>query len=571
MAQMFPEHMSPETKSPAERRLFDAFRDQLDADYVVFHHVNWLGKDPRGRARDGEADFVIAHPERGILVVEAKGGEIRYDRGEQTWSRRSLDGTWEPLKRNPIEQAVVSKHHLLQELRKMPKLEKVRLIGGHAVAFPDIALPADWDELELARKLVLDCTGMRDVARWVQGALAHWQMGVPKRAVSANVLRDALVNLLGKTIELEAPLWTRFNEERQEIIRLTGEQYRVLDLLNPRRRAKICGCAGSGKTMLAAEKARRLGERFDVLLTCYNRALARSLKRQFEENPHVTVMGFHEICGHFAQQANIPLKDTDDDDYYLRRLPAALELALHTVAERYDAIIVDEGQDLQPAWWDLLVQLLRDPQQGILYIFYDDNQCLYQHALEFPIGDEAFPLTINCRNTQNIQRAVVQFYRSDEIPKVRGPMGAPIEYIWYDAQPDLGRCLDALLVRLTQQENIPVEEIAVLTPSYRSIQRWLEMPHHGPALSYNYPPSAGTVYGTTIFAFKGLERSIVVLTEVDSLWLSNWAQVNLDELLYVGCSRAINYLIVLLNRQGNPKVHELFAKAGLRYETTNKR
>lgn len=567
MAQMFPEHIPAETKSPAERKLFQAFREQLDDDYVVFHSVNWLGKDAEGRPCDGEADFVIAHPERGILVVEAKSGEIRYERGEQTWWRRSRDGTWDLMKRNPIEQAMVSKHRLLQELRRIPRLENVRLIGGHAVAFPDIALPADWDELELARELVLDCNGMGDVGKWVQEALEYWRLGVPKRRLSAQVLRNALVSLLGKTIELRIPLWTRFNDEKQEIIQLTEEQYRLLDSLNRRRRAKICGCAGSGKTLLAAEKARRLGNRFDVLLTCYNRALAASLKRQFEHNPHVTVMRFHEICGHFARQANIALEDTEDDDYYRKQLPAAFERALRTVPERFDAIIVDEGQDFQPDWWRLLLQLLRDPQQGILYIFYDDNQCLYQHALEFPIEDEPFPLTFNCRNTQNIHRAVTQFYQSDEKPQARGPIGAPIEYVWYNSPAELNECLGALLVRLTQNENVPTNEIAVLTPSHKSTQRWREMPHLGPGFSYEYPPAVGTVYGTTIFAFKGLERAVVILTEVDSLWLPAWDKVKIDELLYVGCSRAINYLVVLLNRQGDTHVHELFAKAGLKRET----
>ncbi len=138
MAHMFPDRISTETKSDAERRLFEAFRDQLDADYIVFHHVNWHGRDDEGRPRDGEADFVIAHPARGILVVEVKGGAIRYNRGSQTWWSTGRNGARHQLKRSPIEQAVESQHRLLEELRQMRGLENVRLIGGHAVAFPDI-------------------------------------------------------------------------------------------------------------------------------------------------------------------------------------------------------------------------------------------------------------------------------------------------------------------------------------------------------------------------------------------------------------------------------------------------
>ncbi len=334
MAQMFPERISAETTGDAEHKLFEAFREQLDADYIEFHHLNWHGKDKEGRPRDGEADFVIAHPERGLLILEVKGGEILYDRGAQTWWSKSRDGTRHRLKRSPIEQAMESKFRLLQELRRMPGLKNARLIGGHAVAFPDVPLPADWSELELPRELILDHSGTQHLGRWVEDALAHWQEGMPKRRVSAQALRDALVDLLGKTIELRIPLWSQFNDEEQEIIRLTEEQYRLLDSLNRRRRAKICGFAGSGKTMLAAEKTRRLGKRFDVLLTCYNKALALHLKLQFEHYPRVKVMRFHEVCEYFARQAHIPLNDTDDDEYNLRQLPAALERALNTVAER---------------------------------------------------------------------------------------------------------------------------------------------------------------------------------------------------------------------------------------------
>ncbi len=389
---------------------------------------------------------------------------------------------------------------------------------------------------------------------------------MPRRRPSAQDLRDALLDLLGKTVELKIPLLNQFHEEEQEIIRMTEEQYHVLDVLNRQRRAKICGFAGSGKTMLAAEKARRLGQRFDVLLTCFNRALAAQLKRQFKSQPRVKVMRFHEACEYFAQQASISLNNTDDDGYYKGELPAALKCALQSVPERFDAIIVDEGQDFEPEWWPLLTQLLRDPLQGFLYIFYDDNQRLYQRTLTFPIKQEPFVLTFNCRNTQNIHQIVTQFYQSEQTPEARGPMGEPVELVWCDSGDALYKSLDELLVRLTQGEHLPTEEIAVLTPFHKNVKKWIETPHRGPALSYQYPPPPGTVLATTIHAFKGLERSIVIVVGLDNPGLLTWKQADLDTLLYVGCSRAKHYLIALLNRQGNVQVHEAFAKARQKQE-----
>jgi superfamily I DNA/RNA helicase len=72
MARMVPNQLSPDTRSDAERLLYEAFRDRLEDDYIVFHSAAWLSQDRQGRPRDGEADFVIAHPQRGILVMEAK-------------------------------------------------------------------------------------------------------------------------------------------------------------------------------------------------------------------------------------------------------------------------------------------------------------------------------------------------------------------------------------------------------------------------------------------------------------------------------------------------------------------
>jgi hypothetical protein len=62
MARMFPAHFDASTNSPAERRLYNAFSRELDDEWVVLHHVKWIGNDDLGRPQDGEADFVVAHP-----------------------------------------------------------------------------------------------------------------------------------------------------------------------------------------------------------------------------------------------------------------------------------------------------------------------------------------------------------------------------------------------------------------------------------------------------------------------------------------------------------------------------
>src|SRR5919109_952738 len=90
---MIPFPMLP-TESSAERRLYEEFLAQLSDEYVVFHSVPWsLEPRRRGGPRvEGEADFVIAHAVRGILVLEAKGGELSYDPKTKTWIQIGRSG-----------------------------------------------------------------------------------------------------------------------------------------------------------------------------------------------------------------------------------------------------------------------------------------------------------------------------------------------------------------------------------------------------------------------------------------------------------------------------------------------
>jgi hypothetical protein len=117
MAQMHPNRIDSDTKSNAECLLYETFRDDLDDSYTVFHSVAWQAIDVDGRPRDGEADFIIAHPDRGVLVLEAKGGSIRHD-PRVGWG--SIDHTGHAhLIKDPFAQSRDSKYVLLDLLKQM--------------------------------------------------------------------------------------------------------------------------------------------------------------------------------------------------------------------------------------------------------------------------------------------------------------------------------------------------------------------------------------------------------------------------------------------------------------------
>jgi hypothetical protein len=556
---MYPNQLSADTQSEAERVLYQAFQEKLDNSYIVFHDVDWHSPGSDGRPRDGEADFVIVHPTRGILVLEAKGGTIRHNPRTGHWISISRGGRTHDI-RDPFAQARYSKYTLQDQLQVMLNLPPKRRINiGHAVAFPDVVV----GELSLGpdrpRQVILDHTDLANLSRWVGGALAYWRGRESQRETApGDQAIGALIDLLGNAWELRPAMWGEFVHEQQDLIRLTQQQYMILDALSRQRRAAISGCAGSGKTMLAVEKATRLARQgFRVLLTCFNRHLAADLRARLNSSLSLDIVSFHALCHDLAQRAGVLPVKKDSDTFFNRQLPEALMDAADVLNVRYDAIVVDEGQDFRDDWWIPLQTLLRDPDHGILYIFFDDNQRLYVPTGTFPIQRPPYPLTVNCRNTQNVHQLVVRFYEAETAPTARGPVGRPVDVVPYVAPPLLQSTLQDVLRRLTEDEQVPTGEIAVLTARSLSKNKLIDSSaSEGPRMTDAWPPPQGQIYCTTIYDFKGLERAVVVLVDVHK-WPPEWDEM--VKLLYVGCSRARNHLIVLLPQNASRKIQRAFA------------
>src|SRR3954469_7284844 len=116
----------------AEQLVYERLQAALPDDYRLYPNVHWLARtaDHRG-LRDGEADLVLAHPDRGFLVFEVKAGEIARDSFGRWWA-----GT-QQLEPSPFEQAKVNLYALLHKLVELPDAPAhFRPIAGHAVAFP---------------------------------------------------------------------------------------------------------------------------------------------------------------------------------------------------------------------------------------------------------------------------------------------------------------------------------------------------------------------------------------------------------------------------------------------------
>ncbi|MCP4356419.1 MAG: ATP-binding domain-containing protein [Chloroflexi bacterium] len=551
MAKMIPKRPHPDTKSQAELRLFDAFEQQLPKDYTVFHSVSWQLRNSRSGAKDGETDFLVAHPDFGLLIVEVKGGHIRYDGLEDQWY------TYDIKIKDPFKQGRNNKYSLLEKLKELPYWRNRWITVGYAAAFPDVSVKGDL-RLDAPRELILDQSDMNDLPSWLKQALTFLRGRRSQDDAVEQTGVAELINTLSPSVDLPPLLSAEIESQVKEQERLTREQFMMLDFLGRRRQAAISGCAGSGKTMLAYEKARRLAEQgFKVLLTCFNVNLAEWLDWESEDTrpANLRIVNFHHIADELVQQVGLP-GGPYNSEYFEKVLPERLGEAVDQLGAQFDAIIVDEGQDFLDNWWLPLQMLLHDPDQGIFYVFYDDNQNIYRGAGQMPLESAPFPLPHNCRNTQYIHRQVLNFYHSEQPPTAIGPQGRPVEHQTYATSNELKRLLRQVLHRLVMEEEVPAWDIVILTPKARQRSQLWQLGPLGNFHLVDEPTDAtGDIYCTTIHKFKGLESPVVILAEIDNdqIW-------NLETILYVGCSRARNHLILLTAADLSDKIKTKLAE-----------
>jgi hypothetical protein len=574
--------MSSETRGQrVEREVFERLRAALPAEYDVYHHVRWLSRrGPRHEVRDGEADIVIAHAEHGLLVIEVKSGTVS----------RDADGRWwyagEPHDRGPFEQAEDGRHALVEKLVSLPDWPPGRRPrAGHAVAFPDVDLPSAGShpghlfgpDADLA--LILDRTRLVDgglTRSWVEQAFALWNgasRGEGGR-VLASTTRDeigahgALLvrELLAPTTCLRALLRGDVDASEPKLVDLTATQTRVLDGLRSSRRQEIAGCAGSGKTLLAAEKARRLAiEGFRTLLVCFNRPLARRLSADLAETIESTgrleVSTFHELCRRLSAETGVlpPMPQPPDRAWFELALPRALDSAIPAMEHRYHAVVVDEGQDFERDWLESLQLLLFDARD-VFYVFHDPAQAIYRPDTVAELGLPRFDLVTDCRSSASIHRLVAGLgarLQPDEPRSVAlRDDGRPPDLV--AAYPGAAS-VDALrrtLHGLVSVEGLRPWEIAVLTgTSLARSEAWRERRFGNEVLWNGEVNDDGTAVGLpfnavvdqpadtilcdTIHRSKGLDWPAVVLVELRP------DDPRLDQLLYVGASRARQHLVLI--------------------------
>lgn len=519
--------------SPAEVRLFRRFRDELCDEFTVLHHVPWLHANPNRRTAEGEADFVIVHAELGALVLEVKGGTLRRDANSNLWYQTSLGKDDEHTCSDPYRQAANGARALAAFMKghrnRVPNWGPI----GHGVCFPDGVFTSEPTPFA-RREILIDASHLRDSGS-LEGRtrdVMNWHLS--EKFVQGRPGALALVKALNHDVEVCLLLGVHAEGIDQRIAELSSQQYRIIRLFKHRKRLVIRGPAGSGKTLLAVERAREAAQSgARTLLLCFNRPLADHLRETTRTNPDLEVCTFHQLAHRLAEEAGLDIPEPKEAFF-----DQAAELALDAIDRlggRYDAVIVDEGQVMDEQWWIPIEASLRDPEDATLWVFWDDNQALYRRPTGLPEGMEDQPLPEAWRSSRQIFDTVMRFYKGDPV-ECLGPDGPEVEVITPNGHPR--KQLNQVLHRLINEQEVRPSEIVVLTP--RALSQSGVSGNVGGFRVVEEPRGPNDVRISSIKRFLGLESQVVVITE-----LPNSTDRDFRSLMYVGLSRARALLVVL--------------------------
>lgn len=545
--------------SDGEMQLFQKFQAATKCDdWIVFHSLDIFHFMKKSQ---GEADFVVLAPGLGILVIEVKAST----------SVEIKSGTWylgrEKDTRGPIKQASNASHALIDYLSKrgvslndVPVIFCAWFTKVNLLPKPQSTKWQDWMILnaeDLVPEIATTITKtFKSGHEWLK------EGGVHKRTpyASAQKMSEIAAILVPNTkavqtkenrlLQLQGWLDKALESQIQLVDVIMGEDYNA---------HLIEGLAGTGKTHIAvhqAKKAAANGER--VLFLCYNNLLSKVLGDVFAEFPQIEVS---TISKYMCKIADVKAEINASSKWWSEELPKlALEALVNKPElEKYDRVVIDEGQDLASEAYLDVVDLSLDGglEEGHITVFADfDYQDLY---VDGKIGRDLIrkkipkiqthgKLAINCRNTLQTGNyvtymigqpdAYTDYRRTD-----KGKDPSPIPF-FPESSPSalLQNALDNLLLSYSPQE------IVVLSSSLQQLKKFMENTKvsHSP-LSNDRP---GTVRWGTSLEFKGLESPAVIFIEFDEGAKSSRAS------FYVAGTRATSELVTILNPQAIGSIRE---------------
>ncbi len=547
---MIPSAISPQVKSPAERKIYEWFKnDPMTKNWVVFHS---LGIENHQTVVFGEIDFLVAASNCGVFALEVKGGRIRRENG--VWIYTDKFGVEHEKARGPFEQAQEGMYSVKDGLKTRTDNANVRnTLCGYGVMFPDIEYINS--DIDVVQEQIFDKRDKSFVGRYIKRLADYNKQKFKDKKVFVVYPSEEdinnIVNVLRKDFDKALPLSTKIEYAENSLLTLTDEQYKCVDGLSSNKRCLINGSAGTGKTVLAIKNVKESvanGEK--VGFFCYNLKLANELKNHFNSSPVQPefVGSLTDYLTKLIKKHNlINMNDVGDLKHFYdcEFFPLALK-AVEMEGVKFDKIVLDEAQDLLKEDYVLILDELLEGglKKGKWFFFGDfEFQTIFNRGCSFDLVENIlegeanfamFNLTLNCRNTPNIQKEMNKIMGVN-IQSLNKDKNMPeVKYIQFkDESQENEKDLLEKEIKNILSGGVKKKDITILSPfrfeksvcSKINKYKICEVGESDEEITYS-----------TIQGFKGLENAVIILTDIQTY--------NKPNLMYVAMSRARSALFV---------------------------
>lgn len=537
MAHIYPIKEDLEEVPYSEIRVYDLL-ETLGNNFTVFHSVQWVKKGNKWKSTWKENDFLILNPKLGALVLEVKGGDIIYKDCvfHQINTNTKEVNILNPEKKNdPLSQAIDGVYHYRQLLDRISPELSDRFPVEAAVWFSTCDIKEKIKSFPLKYREVSGAVmGNEDFTKKGQAIYDVFDFYASRNKV--NITEDEynrILEAIANSFELITAPGVKKGELDRAFLKMTNEQTGLLDYISEQRNATIQGVAGTGKTLIAKEAARRLGaEGRKVLFLCFNRFLFIHLQRMYPfEN-----VSYYNI-NTFIVKYN-PGKDTSSHE---KRCSELKKIDWELLD--YDDVIIDEGQDFlndEIIYFKDYMEL----NEGHFWVFYDKNQMLTTHEIPEWISKSECRLLLskNCRNTYQIALTSYNVIDIELDKKVMMINGEPTSISFVNGEP-ITR-LAKLLKKFTDPETgYDFSDIVILSLKTEK-DSILANTNKIAGIPISHEKSNSSVLFTTASKFKGLESRIVIIIDIDENCFQDEGK---KRLFYVACSRATQRLALFIN------------------------
>lgn len=545
---------------PGEREMFHRLAS-IVGDWVVIHSLDVA---PSNNNKRTEIDFLVIIPEIGLLCIEVKSQEkIKFD-GERWYP--------ESIKRSPFKQAEDAKHALVRRFKKIRNVDRLPFPVAKLCVFTGSAFDVD-DNIGinpsdlLDRRALVRFSSAQALKGRIESCLRSAIRNERLHELGTPLAEEQIQQILQECLPIQRRKASTKDEllasERSLLDRLREQQRPVLKLVELNPRVLITGPAGTGKTLIAVELAKRFSEhgaRVGVL--CFNQILGDWLEDELAAYPSVVAgRAIKTIAG----MAGVVIQPHGDlarywDEFLPNLILERITAPDFSVDYAFDVLLVDEAQDLLPrdGLWGCLMAMLKGGEHGgRLIVFGDFSHQVLAGAAGLALRIKNFKenshaahwdLRENCRNLSCIGRAAVTLLDQESdvyegyMRQCEDPRFA--RYMLYESIDEQDAMVRAEVNALIA-EGFAKKDIVLLSFCSEERSAAARLRADGQKIAPAGRASQNDVAFSTINAFKGMERRAVIITDVDDLRELEHERHR----LFVGATRATDRLRVFMSNQ----------------------